>query len=195
MSHVNKTPDFLKMAVDLKRNASRYAATEAVNFFKNSFTKGGFTDIAFVPWSKPTNPLAGYRILYKSGDLQRSVRKQSESVDRVVIQSDLSYSEIHNNGGYIAVTQQMKKFFWAKYYELTGKVKTTKSGKDSASKSNIKLSEKAKFCKAMALMEVGSKIKIEKRQYMGESRTMMDGFEKWFAGHVEIVFKDNLNDK
>lgn len=182
MSQSNKIPDFLKMASDIKKNASRFAATESVNFFKNSFTRGGFTDVSFVAWKKPANPLAGYRVLYKTGNLQRSIRKQSESAERVIIESDLDYAEIHNNGGFITVTEKMKRFFWAKYYEFGGK----------KSKSN---NAKAEFCKAMALKETGSKIKIEQRQFMGESKTMMDGFEKWFGGHVEIVFKNNLNTK
>lgn len=193
MANSNKVPDFLKMAADIKRNASRYAATEAEKFFKNGITKGGFTDVSFIAYKKTSNPLAGNRTLYKSGDLQRSIRKGLETEQRVIIQSDLSYSEIQNNGGYITVTAQMKKFFWAKYYEFSGKVKTTKSGKLSGAKSNLKTNSKAEFCKAMALRKVGSKIKIEQKQFMGESKYLMSSFETWFAGHIEVVFKDNLN--
>jgi len=189
MAKNNKIPDFLKLASDIKKDASRYAATEAEKFFKNSFTKGGFTDVAFVPWKKTSNPLAGNRTLYKSGDLQRSVRKQYESQERIVIESDLLYSEIQNNGGYITVTVQMQKFFWAKYYEFSGKVKTTKSGKVSQAKSNLRTNAKAEFCKAMALKKVGSKIKIDQRQYMGESKTLMSDFDKWFSGHIEFKFQ------
>lgn len=189
MPKVNKIPDFLKLAADINKNAARYAATEAEKFFKDSFTKGGFTDVSFVQWKKTGNPLAGARTLYKSGNLQRSIRKQSESAQRVVIQSDLPYSEIQNSGGYITVTAQMKKFFWAKYYELAGKVKTTQKGKVSRAKANLKTNAKAEFCKAMALKKVGARIKIEQRQYMGESKTMMAGFDGWFSGFVEFQFQ------
>jgi len=189
MASVNKIPNFLKLASDIKKDAGRYAATEAEKFFKDSFTKGGFTDVSFVAWKKTNNPMAGNRTLYRSGDLQRSVRKKHESPDRIVIESDLAYSEIQNNGGYITVTAQMVKFFWAKYYEFAGKVKTTKKGAVSQSKSNLKTNAKAEFCKAMALKKVGSKIKVDQRQFMGESKTLMANFDKWFAGHVEFKFE------
>ena len=189
MANTNKIPDFLKLAINVKQNASRYAAVESEKFFKNSFNRGGFTDVSFVPWKKTGNPLGGNKTLYKNGDLQRNIHRQLETTERVIVVSDLSYSEIQNNGGSITVTSQMKKFFWAKYYEFAGKVKKTAvKGTISKSKSNIKTSSKAEFCKGMALKKVGDKIKIEERQYMGESKMMMAGFDEWFGGHIEIMF-------
>jgi hypothetical protein len=176
MSHQNKIPEFLKMATDLKKEASRYAAVESVKFFKESFVKGGFTDTSFTAWKKSKTPLSGKRTLFKSGKLMRSIRNTVATVDHIVDESQLDYSEIHNDGGYIIVTTQMKKFFWAKYNEL---------GKKGA---------KANFCKAMALKKTGSKIKIDKRQFIGESKTMMNMFDTFWRGRVDIVFKQHLND-
>ncbi len=164
------------MATDLKKNASRYAASESVKFFKESFVKGGFSDKSFNPWKKSNTPLSGKRTLYKSGKLMQSIRKTEESESRVVVVADAEHAEIHNNGGIITVTNQMKKFFWAKHIELKKRNK-----------------KKAYFCKYMALKKVGSKIKIDQRQFIGESKTMMDLFEKFFKGQVEVVFKQHLN--
>lgn len=194
MTHSNNVPDFLKMAKELKENASRYAATESVNFFKESFVNEGFTDSSFTPWQETNNPLAGNRTLFKKGDLMRSIHKTEANEQRVVVESDLDYSEIQNEGGEIVVTEKMKRFFWAKYYEFSGKTKT-KNGKASKSKDSIKNNDKANFCKAIALKKVGEKLKIPQHQYMGESHTLIQQFEQWYTGEVNIVFKQHLNKK
>jgi phage gpG-like protein len=193
MDNKNKIPDFSAMGIDLIKNAARYAASESVKTFKESFVNQGFSDTSFVPWHKSLNPFAGKRTLYKSGTLMQSIRKVEETIKRIVVESDTDYSEIHNSGGTITVTAQMKKFWWAKYYELSGKVKTTTKGKMSRSQSNLKTNDKAEFCKRMALMKVGTKIKIPKDQFMGNSQIMMNGFDAWYKGQLEISFKHHLN--
>ena len=191
----NTVPDFLAMAKDLTANAQRYAGSESVKFFKESFEKQGFTDSSFKAWPKTSNPMAGKRTMYGKGILMQSVRKVEQNKQRIVVESDTDYSEIQNNGGVITVTAQMKRFFWAKYYELSGKVKKTSTGKVSRSKSNVKSSAKAEFCKRMALMKIGTKIKIPQRQFMGNSQTMMNQFDTFWHGQVDIVFKQHLNNK
>ncbi|NCB67430.1 MAG: hypothetical protein EOM47_01105 [Bacteroidia bacterium] len=191
----NTVPDFLAMAKDLTANAQRYAGSESVKFFKESFVKEGFTDSSFKAWPKTSNPMAGKRTMYGKGILMQSVRKTEQNKQRIVVESGTDYSEIQNNGGTITVTAQMKSFFWAKFYELSGKVKQTSTGKVSRSKSNVKSSAKAEFCRRMALMKVGTKIKIPQRQFMGNSQTMMNMFDTFYQGQVDIVFKQHLNNK
>ena len=191
----NTVPDFLAMAKDLTANAQRYAGSESVKFFKESFVKEGFTDSSFKAWPKTSNPMAGKRTMYGKGILMQSVRKTEQNKQRIVVESGTDYSEIQNNGGTITVTAQMKSFFWAKFYELSGKVKQTSTGKVSRSKSNVKSSPKAEFCRRMALMKVGTKIKIPQRQFMGNSQTMMNMFDTFYQGQVDIVFKQHLNNK
>lgn len=195
MENKNNVPDFLAMAKELKQNAARYAASESVIFFKESFVKEGFTDSSFTPWQKTTNPLSGKRTMFNKGDLMRSVHKTEANMQRVVVVSDLEYSEIQNEGGEIVVTEKMKKFFWAKYYEFAGKTRTLKNGKSSRAKDSLSNSAKADFCKAMALKKVGEKITIPQHQYMGKSRALMNQFQQWYTGEVDIVFKQHLNKK
>ena len=166
------------MGKDLLKDASRYAGSESVKFFKESFVKEGFTDTSFTAWPKTTNPMAGKRTMYKSGTTMQSIRKTEQTMRRVVVQSDTNHSEIHNNGGTITVTPQMKKFFWAKFYEFSRKVKLSKEGTSASfrNKGNKEISQKAMFFRRMAMMKVGSKIKIPKRQFMGNSQTMMNLF-------------------
>src|ERR1035437_1370089 len=194
MDKSNKIPGFSAMGKDLIKNASRYAGSESVKYFKESFVNQGFNDTSFVAWPKTTNPMAGKRTLYKSGTLMQSIRKTEGTITRIVVESDTDYSEIHNNGGTITVTPQMKKFFWAKFYEFSGNIKLNKEGTAARlSKSNNIISVKAMFFRRMALMKVGAKIKIPKRQFMGNSQTMMTQFDKWWLGQIDISFKQHLN--
>ena len=196
MDNTNKVPDFLAMAKDLTANAQRYAGSESVKFFKDSFVKEGFTDSSFTAWKKTSNPMAGKRTMYNKGIIMQSVRKTEQNKQRIVVESDTDASEIHNNGGTITVTPQMKKFFWAKFYEFAGKVKLNKEGTAAAyNKSNKAISVKAMFFRRMALMKVGTKIKIPQRQFMGNSQTMMNQFDTFWQGQVDVVFKQHLNTK
>jgi hypothetical protein len=114
-------------------------------------------------------------------NLMQSIRIIHKSDKRISIGSTLKYAEIHNNGGVITVTEKMKRFWWAKYYEFAGGVKKGKNGQISKAKANIALNAKAEFCKNMALMKVGAKIKMPKRQYLGRSKALFKILEEWFA--------------
>ena len=193
MANKNKVPEFVKMANGLIKNASRYAGSESVKFFRESFVKGGFTDSSFQPWQETNNPLAGKRTMYNKGRLMRSIKKLSASLSKVVVVADLEYAAIHNQGGYIVVTARMKKYFWAKYYEFTGDVSVNKKGAVSLNKRNVTLGKKAMFCRAMALKPVGSKIKIPKHQFMGNSEIMMRDFDKWFGDVIKVQVEKQWN--
>lgn len=63
----------------------------------------------------------------------------------------------------------MKSFFWHKYYEAVGGFGRKKNGSLRENKKNRQLSTEAEFYKAMALMKVGSVIKIPRRRFLGTS--------------------------
>jgi phage gpG-like protein len=193
MDNKNNVPNFRQIANELRQNAVRIAASESVKFFKESFVDGGFTDSSFQKWQQTNNPLAGKHTMYRSGNLMRSIRKLSATMNKVVVIADSEYADIHNSGGTITVTAQMKKFFWAKFYELSGKVTTNKQGATSLNKSNKAIGVKAMFCKRMALMPVGSKIKIPKHQFMGNSKTMMNIFDSKFDQAIKTQVESQFN--
>ena len=193
MANKNKVPEFQQMANQLKKNASRYAASESVKFFRESFVNGGFTDASFQKWTQTNSPMAGKRTMYNKGRLMRSIKKLSASLTKVVVIADSEYADIHNKGGYIVVTARMKKYFWYKYYSFVGDVSVNKKGAVSLNKRNVGLGKKAMFCKAMALKPVGSKIKIPKHQFMGNSQTMMRNFDKWFGGVIKYQVENQWN--
>lgn len=183
MSSKFEVPDFGKFRDEVLRVARVVGGTESVKFFKESFRKGGFTDSSFQKWSQSNNPFRhGNKTLYSVGTLFNSIHK-FEQGNKIVVESNTRYSDIHNNGGTITVTKAMKAHFWREYYELTGAGNRKKKG---ASKTRI--SAKAAMCKRIALMPVGAKIKIPKRQFMGHSQVMMKTVEDVFSNVVNRKF-------
>ncbi|MDR2823740.1 MAG: hypothetical protein LBB41_00905 [Prevotellaceae bacterium] len=183
MANIIKSINFGYMRGSMLCDAARMAAVESKKFFRQSFRNGGFTDAALVKWRGSNNPFRR-KMMFGVGTLMGSIRTE-EGAMRVVVSSNTAYSAIHNDGGTITVTAQMKRFWWARYIEFSGKTKKTKKGKVSRAKANQKISAKAEFCKRMALMKVGSKIKIPKRQFMGESKTLMNNLDKKL--HIKIA--------
>lgn len=120
-------------------------------------------------WQRRKSPLReGKSLMIQRGALRRSIKGKADE-SGVTFASDLPYAAIHNNGGEIRVTQRMKKFFWAKYYETAGNFKRKKDGSLSKGKRQTKLSTEAEFYKALALMKIGSVIKIPRRRFIGVS--------------------------
>lgn len=129
---------------------------EAVNHFKESFVNEGFTNQSLDKWTPRKTSRAGSTnsqpTLTKTGELADSIDYRVEG-RTVVLYSDKKYAQIHNEGGIIAVTDNMRSYFWSQYYLAKEAGNTTLM---------------AQF-KSMALAK---EIKIEKRQFMGESEVL-----------------------
>lgn len=170
MSKLNNIPDFEKMNVQLKRDLVRFASVEGVNHFQDSFYNQGFTDVAFEAWEKRKNDIdPGRKILIQSAFLLNSVQVFSASQKRIVFGSDAEYADIHNNGGTlnIRITQRSRRYFWF-MFKATGKG----------------------MWKALALTSKQSiKVTIPKRQFIGESKTLLDNIDKWILNTIQKRFK------
>lgn len=135
----------------------------AENFRTQSFYGNNWKGKSNYPGSRQS------KTLYRDGDLQKSVQVNDNlAAGTISASSYVGYATIHNQGGKIAVTARMKKFFWAMYYKsnnaLTYSVKTRAA---QNTKRNRKLSTEAGYWKAMALMKVGTTITIPQRQFVG----------------------------
>lgn len=142
----------------------------AIQHFKDSFQNQGFTDRKLEKWKdrSPDAPRKNRAILIDSGDLRNSIHPDTVTFVKTIIASDKPYAQIHNEGGVISVpvTAKMKKFFWAMFYK-TGKEKWKK----------MALSKKTEF-----------KIKIEQRQFMGNSEVMESDLEAAINRKVMTIF-------
>jgi phage gpG-like protein len=82
----------------LKRTIPKATATMAVEWFRESFRKQGFTDRSFKKWKKRKVRDDGRAILVKDGRLKRSIIKERVEFRQTKIVSNLPYSAIHNEG-------------------------------------------------------------------------------------------------
>ncbi|MDB0610438.1 hypothetical protein PL371_00820 [Tenacibaculum maritimum] len=110
-------------------------------------------------WPQAKHANSRGSLLMRTGKLRRSVQSNRAN-GRISWSSNLPYASIQNEGGEIVVTAKMKSFFWAMFYKSSNAVKG--KGKRAAS-----LSAEASKWKAMALLKVGTKMKVEQRQFIG----------------------------
>ena len=176
---------------DLRKQILTDMKVELLSEFDRNFERKAFFS---QKWPARRREGKGSLLVVRGGGgLRGSIRARVMS-DAVKFYSGNPSAQIHNEGGDIVVTVKMKRFFWAKYYELTGKVKLKKDG--STSKGSIKISEDAEFFRNMALMKVGSKIHIPKRQFVGHApevdKVVKKIFDGTFKQRLEIVLKQGL---
>lgn len=130
---------------------------ESADVFDRNFERKAFFDDM---WPETRIQNQNGSLLLRSGQLRSSINSTIQG-DGIVFTSNLPYASIHNEGGEIAVTPQMQKFFWAKYYE-------NKTQADRPNAWNTQIANQAATWKAMALQPVGKKMKIEQRQFIGD---------------------------
>ena len=142
--------------------------------FDQNFERQAFFSRA---WERHRSPVRkGGHILVDSVGLRRSIMKRVTE-DSITFVTTEPYAAIHNEGGEIVVTERMKRYFRARFYEAQGGF-TRKEGKPArplsdggfyAWTSGMQLNEVAEFWRCMALMKVGRTIKIPRRQFLGNS--------------------------
>ncbi|MDE6754486.1 MAG: phage virion morphogenesis protein [Muribaculaceae bacterium] len=163
---------------------------ELTDEFDRNFEREAFFSEAWERRKSPTRPNG--HILVDSGTLRRSIRSEIKE-SSIVFKSDLPYAAIHNEGGEIKVTQRMKRFFWYKYYSTTGSFGRRKDGSLRRDKRNRQLTTEADFWKCMALMKVGTSIKIPRRQFLGNSPEVENAVREIIEENITEYFRTDFN--
>lgn len=150
------------------RNILKDIRVELSDEFDRNFERQGFFSEAWQRRKSPTRP--GGSILIDTGTLRKSIHSRLTDTS-ITFYSDVPYAEIHNDGGEITVTEKMKRFFWHKYMNAAGALVfcRKKNGELRKDKGTRQISTEAEFWKHLALMKVGSTIKIPRRQFLGHS--------------------------
>lgn len=160
---------------------------ELLDEFGRNFERKAFFATA---WQrKKGNYRSDKPLLLDTGNLRRSIRGFTTK-NSVVFSSNLAYSYIHNHGGEITVTKKMKSYFWYKYKEATGGFGFVK--KENGESKKIELSSEANFYLSMALLKLGSKIKIPQRQFIGMAPEVEQAVRKIVEENL-YHFVDNIN--
>jgi len=149
---------------DFTKNILSDIKVDLTEEFDRNFERKSFFDKSW-----PATRLINKRgsMMARTNNLRRSVRSRQGNSD-ITWSSSLAYASLQNEGGEITVTQKMIKFFWAMYYKSAGAIGKTEKGVARKDQRNKKLTIEAAQWKALALQKVGSKMKIAKRQFIGD---------------------------
>ncbi|NIJ45045.1 hypothetical protein FHR24_001484 [Wenyingzhuangia heitensis] len=154
--------DFKQISQQILKDAN----TELSQEFDRNFERKAFFDEA---WKSDKYPNSKGSTLVRSGKGRRSIQNPTTTDTDITWSSNLPYMKIQNEGGEIEVTKKMKSFFWAMYYKVYGGIQFNVRKKAMANtQRNKRLSAEAQKWKAMAMQPVGTKMKIEQRQFIGE---------------------------
>lgn len=166
------------------RKAPRLAGVRALNFYKENYRKGGYMNGGFHPWPiTKRQKMRAKGAAGKYGPLLSKRNRMFGAFDYtagdaiVTVYNDTPYAVIHNEGGTVRVpvTEDMRKYFWAMYYQNGG-------GK--------KESEEAERYKWMALTKKRSfTIKIPKRQMLYESRELTELIRQMLKDEITKILK------
>ena len=150
------------------RRILRDIQVELKDEFDKNFERQAFFSESWQRRSSPTR--RGGHILVGTGSLRRSITSRVTD-NSIRFFSTLPYAAIHNEGGEITVTEKMKRFFWHKHMNAAGALVfcRKKNGELRKDKGTRQISTEAEFWKHLALMKVGSTIKIPRRQFLGHS--------------------------
>lgn len=150
------------------RSILRDIQVELGDEFDRNFERQAFFSQAWARRKSPTRP--GGHLLVDTGGLRRSVHSEIRD-SSVVFLSDHPAATIHNESGEIRVTERMKRYFWHKHMSASGVLVfcRRKDGSLRRDKNTRHITDVADFWKAMALMKVGSTIKIPQRKFLGTS--------------------------
>lgn len=148
--------------------------TKLTDEFDRNFERKAFFDKR---WNETKLINKRGSLLMRTGKLRRSIKSRVQS-DGIVFTSNMPYAALHNEGGTIKVTSQMKKYFWAMYY------KSSSNGK--------RMTQRAKQFKALALKKVGDTITIEQRQFIGEHPEVEKAIEQIVSQNFSEALKKLL---
>ena len=175
----------------MKRKMPVIAGRMAKDHFQDNFRQGGFVDDGLNRWQKAkrlssgrTDAASQYGTLLSGRNHLFSSIKYMPGDYRVKVANEVVYAPVHNNGGTLSptVTPQMRRFAWAKYYEASGKAQKAAKGKRRGKKKGSGEKDKeetenpeALRWKRLALTKKKKlRIKIPKRQFLGESRELSE---------------------
>lgn len=174
---------------DFTKNILSDVRVDLTEEFDRNFERKAFFDRAW-PSTKLVNKRGS--LMARTNNLRRSVRSRQEA-NSIRWSSSLAYASIQNEGGEVTVTEPMKRFFWAMYYKSAGAITKTSRGEARNNQRNSKLTIEAAQWKALALQKVGSKMKIQQRQFIGDHPIVRQRVESIIDANFKALNQDIIN--
>lgn len=190
--------DFARLIKDKRRELDTLmrikmpviAGRMAKDHFQENFRKGGFVNGGLHPWQGARRlSSGGTGAASKYGTLLSGRNHLFNSIIyvpgeyRVRVANEVAYAPLHNWGGVTAptVTDRMRRFAWAKFYEASGKARKAATGCKNARKhgnTEQQDNQQAQFWKRLALTKKSKlSVKVPQRQFLGESRELTEAIK------------------
>ncbi|HRG35498.1 MAG TPA: hypothetical protein PK355_04390 [Chitinophagales bacterium] len=200
VKNTGKTPE--QMVAELqnfKRRLPAGVGNIAVRFFKDNITeRQGFLNSSLELWQKGRRMRfrQSHDLLIGKCNLVRGIN-YSVSGDTVIVNvigTAAKYAEIQNAGGTITVTDKMRRFFWAKYFEIKGHAEK-KYFKENGDKRNLRDTKQLRkrnndldefnYWYSLALAK---KVTIPARKFIGNSIALDNEIMKYIEGNLDNIF-------
>lgn len=184
MRPINNMPQDLHQFTESMRKMqaemARTIGVEGEKDAQNNFRTESFAGQAWAKRKYDLRRSVGKKVLSDTTLLKKSVQYQINALNtKVIIGVDLGlvpYAQLHNEGGEIAITDSMRKFFWAKHMELK-----KRKGADAD----------ADFWRNMALTKQTT-LTIPQRQYIGIHSGLVQTWQTKLNKIIEKYIKQAL---
>lgn len=151
-----------------KRMVSRFQ-TETVNFIKQRFIDKNWINKNRRAWAPRKRRDRG-SLMVRTGRLKRSIRKYANGA----VGTDVPYAEIHNTGGRIRKTVEVKAFT----RKRTARATSERTGRKLKKRVDSGTSQVRAHSRKMNL-------KLPKRQFMGESQVLNSRLQRILSNEIE----------
>lgn len=157
-------------------NMPNQVAAIAVNFSKERFRQKDWVDVTRAPWDKlarrrPGSKKKNQSILVDTGRLKKSIRKIEANQRYVIIGTDVEYAQIHNEGGLI------KGSFNIKEHSVKAHSRYRKGRKETVREHTVKSHTRM------------MNLKIPQRQFLGDSDKLERELFLYMKTQMEIALK------
>ena len=184
----------------MRRRMPVIAGRMAKDYFQDNFRLGGFVNGGLHKWAEAKRLSAGgasaashYGTLLSGRNHLFSSINYYPGDYQVRIENNVHYAPVHNWGGetHPAVTDRMRRFAWAKFYEAAGIEKKDGSAKKKRQNRNTAsrtLNPQARFWKQLALTRKSHlTVKIPQRQFLGESQELNDAITSRLESEISKI--------
>lgn len=162
----------LAKTLQVRRDLPVILSNQAQNFFTASWRKKGWDDGGVHPWAERRGSSGGKKraLLVKTGRLRRAVSSsiRQRSFEKIRLVVDVPYAAIHNEGGIVHKPAMEKVLHFSK---------------------GGRFSKMAKAKYAQKVMIPAHDVRIPKRQFMGDSRTLRDMQIKTITKTVDTIWR------
>lgn len=184
----------------MRRRMPVIAGRMAKDHFQENFRLGGFVNVGLHKWAEAkrlssggTSAASRYGTLLSGRNHLFSSINYIPGEYRVRIENNVSYAPVHNWGGVTspAVTDRMRRFAWAKFYEASGKEGKAATGKKKGKKEGSPAGSenpRAQFWKNLALTKKKKlSVRIPQRQFIGESKELNEAINARLESEIRKI--------